>query len=205
MLVVSHALCPYLSTVVPGVPMPPPINGSTSAAAPSPTKCPGPTATLADSPATPKPTFPAYSSPGNATKPQIPKVPKPTSGVNGVTVELVHPSDDLSLEELRAETGRYKKLLEAANAPPPPPVPTVPVTRPAIPPVIAPALMAPMAMPHGTPIMYSGVGHPLVPQVPIACAPGFIPPQAFGLHAAQPPLPPSTQMPPWSGMPPLRF
>lgn len=80
-------------------------------------------------------------------------------------------------EELRAETGRYKKLLEAANAPPPPPVPTVPVTRPAIPPVIAPALMAPMAMPHGTPIMYSGVGHPLVPQVPIACAPGFIPPQ----------------------------
>ncbi|GAA54441.1 hypothetical protein CLF_102987 [Clonorchis sinensis] len=71
---------------------------------------------------TPKATFPAYSSPGNAVKTQVPKVPKPTSGVNGVTVELIHPSDDLSLEELRAEVGRYKRLLEAACAPPPPPV-----------------------------------------------------------------------------------
>ncbi|THD20174.1 BUB3-interacting and GLEBS motif-containing protein ZNF207 [Fasciola hepatica] len=187
------------STVVPGVPMPPPLN----VPAPPP---PLPTSTPADqSPANPKPTFPAYSSPGIATKPQVPKVPKPTSGVNGVSVELVHPSDDLSLEELRAETGRYKKLLEAANAPPPPPIPTAPLTRPAIPPVIAPGLMAPMAVPHGTHLMYPGMGHPLVPQVPIACAPGFIPSQTFGLHATQSQLPPSTQMPPWTGMPPLRF
>ncbi|VDP20765.1 unnamed protein product [Echinostoma caproni] len=129
------------------------------------------------SPATPKPTFPAYSSPSTSTKAQIPKVPKPTSGVNGITVELVHPSDDLSLEELRAETPRYKKLLEAASAPPPPPVSVVPPTRPAVPPTVAPGLMAPMAMPHGAPLMYPGVGHPLVPQMPLACAPGFIPPQ----------------------------
>ncbi|TPP57094.1 hypothetical protein FGIG_05382 [Fasciola gigantica] len=202
------------STVVPGVPMPPPLNPVAIVPPPPPPPPPSvpapppplPTSTPADqSPANPKPTFPAYSSPGIATKPQVPKVPKPTSGVNGVSVELVHPSDDLSLEELRAETGRYKKLLEAANAPPPPPIPAAPLTRPAIPPVIAPGLMAPMAVPHGTHLMYPGIGHPLVPQVPIACAPGFIPSQTFGLHATQSQLPPSTQMPPWTGMPPLRF
>jgi hypothetical protein len=79
-----------------------------------------PTPTVISAP--PKPTFPAYSHGlivGN-----VPKVPKPTAGPQGIKVVLKHPEEDISLEERRANMPNYKKYL--IGVPPPPPVPHIP-------------------------------------------------------------------------------
>ncbi|TGZ67491.1 hypothetical protein CRM22_004764 [Opisthorchis felineus] len=190
-----HMHPPASTLQIPPPPPPPP----PSAPAPPP---PVPNSVADQSPTvTPKATFPAYSSPGNTVKTQVPKVPKPTSGVNGVTVELIHPSDDLSLEELRAEVGRYKRLLEAACVPPPPPV-CVPAQMP-LPGAVAPVGLAPpMVVPHTTPMLYPPAPPHLLPQMQMGGAPGFVPTSAFGVPGVPPT--PST-LPPWPGMPPLRF
>lgn len=44
----------------------------------------------------PKPTFPAYSE-AEIAKASASKIIRPVSGLNGVTVELVYPEEDLSL------------------------------------------------------------------------------------------------------------
>ncbi|OON16974.1 hypothetical protein X801_07194, partial [Opisthorchis viverrini] len=169
-----HMHPPASTLQIPPPPPPPP----PSAPAPPP---PVPSSVADQSPTvTPKATFPAYSSPGNAVKTQVPKVPKPTSGVNGVTVELIHPSDDLSLEELRAEVGRYKRLLEAACAPPPPPV-CVPAQMPLTGAVAPVGLAPPMVVPHTTPMLYPPAPPHLLPQMQMGGAPGFVPPAAFSV------------------------
>ncbi|CAL8102496.1 unnamed protein product [Calicophoron daubneyi] len=208
---VAPPINPYIPIgVVPGVPLPPPVSAIPIAPPPPPPPTapapppPLPTSAPEKSPGlTPKPTFPAYSSPSPTVKTQVPKVPRPTSGVNGMTVDLIHPAEDLSLEELRADVPRYKKLLEAANAPPPPvSIDAVSQSIP-LPASATPSLPPQVPLPQAPHMMYPPIGHPLVSHVPIA--PGFIPAPAFGIPAVQPSLPPTTQLPPWSGMPPLRF
>ncbi|CAH8603827.1 unnamed protein product [Dicrocoelium dendriticum] len=161
------SLNPHISAV----PLPPPPPPPPSGPAPPP---PQPASVIGDqSPSlTPRATFPAYSSPGPV-KSQVPKVPKPVSGVSGVTVELIHPADDLSLEELRAETVRYKRLLEAATAMPSTNV--IPTQPAVVPGGVAPiGLMHPMTLSHAPNMMYPA--SPLASAVPLVCAPGFMPP-----------------------------
>lgn len=195
--------------VIPGVPLATPIN-AVPVPPPPPPPPPPPNAPLPTSAVesviidkspsiTPKATFPAYSSPNPSTKAQVPKVPKPVSGVNGVTVDLVHPSDDLSLEEIRAKCEKYKKLLDAAANPLPVP-PVVPVqsvqsSQPltGLPPPIGLTPAPPMAYP-----VPPHLAHP----IPFAGAPGFMPHPVFGVPGV-----PSNQtaIPHWPGMPMPRF
>lgn len=154
---------------------------------PAPAPPPLPTSSAEQSPKiTPKATFPAYSSPSVASKAQVPKVPRPAASANGVAVELIHPSDDLSLEELRAECPKYKRVLDAANAPPPL-VPAMPTHH-----VPMPATLNPV------------IGPSVLPQFRVSAAPGFLPNPMFPLHGAQQ-HPIGTPLAPWPGMPQMRF
>ncbi|CAI2736051.1 unnamed protein product [Schistosoma spindalis] len=186
-----HSLPPHLNSV-PYVPPPPPPPPPAAPAPPQPA-----TPNDEKSPATtPKATFPAYSSPSSNVKANVSKVPKPTSGVNGVVIELIHPDEDLSLEELRAELPRYKTIVEnAAKKILPPSIPiTLGLTTPSFIP------------PQPTQIVYPPIVPPASVQMPFAYAPGFIPPPAFGLPAMQPQIAPAPgQLTPWAGIPQLRF
>ncbi|ELU03228.1 hypothetical protein CAPTEDRAFT_162061 [Capitella teleta] len=58
-----------------------------------------------------RPTFPAYSQPAvtssSATITGAPTIKKPASA-SGMSIQLIHPDEDLSLEELRANLPKYK-------------------------------------------------------------------------------------------------
>ncbi|KAK4474646.1 hypothetical protein MN116_001780 [Schistosoma mekongi] len=206
-----HSLCPPVAPFghlgLHGVPLPTHINSVPYVPPPPPP--PPPAAPAPPQPSapsddkspetTPKATFPAYSSPSSNTKANVSKVPKPTSGANGVIIELVHPDDDLSLEELRAELPRYKRIVESAaqKLVPPPIIPVTPgmTTASFIPP-----------QPTPTQIVYPTIAPPVSTQMPFAYAHGFIPPPAFGLPTMQPQITPAPgQLTPWSGIPQLRF
>nr|AFD29615.1 ZNF207-1 [Schmidtea mediterranea] len=124
---------------------------------------PPPPVTVEAVQANPTPTFPAYSGSNEAVK-VIQKVAKPTSSSQNVKVILVHPEDDIPLEQIRLKLSKYSaftnankltndlswsKALPANNAenenipPPPPPISNTymsqigaPIQRP--PPMIRP-------------------------------------------------------------------
>uniref|UniRef100_W8BSH4 Zinc finger protein 207 n=1 Tax=Ceratitis capitata TaxID=7213 RepID=W8BSH4_CERCA len=78
-----------------------------------------------------KPTFPAYSNAtisappttnnpsatGNSAPPEGSKLPPsvPTGNATGITSKIMHPPEDLSLEELRARKPKYQQKLTSSN------------------------------------------------------------------------------------------
>ncbi|CAH8662274.1 unnamed protein product [Heterobilharzia americana] len=183
-------LPPHMSSVpyVPPPPPPPPaVPAPPQPATPNDEKSPS---------TTPKATFPAYSSPVSNAKANVSKVPKPASGAAGVTIELVHPDDDLSLEELRAELPVYKRILENATQKAVPQHPPIGITS---------GITTPGFIPQHQ-IVYPATAPPVSTQVPFGYAPGFIPPPVFGMPAIQPQITPTpAQLAQWTGMPQLRF
>ncbi|CAH8821800.1 unnamed protein product [Trichobilharzia szidati] len=172
--------------VPPPPPPPPPIPAPPQPATPNEEQSP---------PTTPKATFPAYSSPSNNAKTPVSKVQKPAPGTNGAVIELVHPEDDLSLEEIRAELPKYKRILENAAQKP------APATSVAL----TPALPAPPFIPSQPQVVYPAIAPPVSTQIPFGYNPGFIPP-VFGMPTMQPQVAPTpAQLSPWSGIPQLRF
>ncbi|KAL3309737.1 hypothetical protein Ciccas_011714 [Cichlidogyrus casuarinus] len=87
----------------------------------------------------------------------VKKITRPAPGANGLPVELVHPDEDLPLEELRLKSQRYKyvtdlmttKNLHASNVPPPT-LASIPMSMP---PMMPPMLgvSAPPVMPGAMP------------------------------------------------------
>ncbi|VEL35106.1 unnamed protein product [Protopolystoma xenopodis] len=120
---------------------------------------------------TPKATFPAYSADVQQKGP-VPKVPKPTCGANGMAVELIHPDDDLSLEELRLQSLKYSRLLEAARVLPV----IVPVPPPTLPPPPPPIPIAGLVSASMVPSPYAFPPLPGAPPMHYATQPPFIPP-----------------------------
>ncbi|KAI7803697.1 BUB3-interacting and GLEBS motif-containing protein ZNF207a isoform X4 [Triplophysa rosa] len=142
----------------------------------------------------PKPTFPAYtqpsSSPANSSstvaKPGTPVTSKPaTLTTTSATSKLIHPDEDISLEELRAHLPRYQcKIPNAGQA------------HVSSPPV---ASMGSVLSPQqGIPVQQSGVRHPMQgpygapPQGVSGFAPGGMPP-----YGQAPPM-----VPPYQAAPP---
>uniref|UniRef100_A0A8C9WAT2 Zinc finger protein 207 n=1 Tax=Scleropages formosus TaxID=113540 RepID=A0A8C9WAT2_SCLFO len=136
----------------------------------------------------PKATFPAYTQPSpsaaNAnsavSKPATPVTSKPaTLTTTSATSKLIHPDEDISLEEMRAQLPRYQRNIPRpgqAHLSAPPGAPMGPMMPPQ-----QPGMRPPM---HG---QYSGP-----PQAMPGYMPGGMPPYAQG-----PPM-----VPPYQGVPP---
>ncbi|XP_056607942.1 BUB3-interacting and GLEBS motif-containing protein ZNF207a isoform X1 [Triplophysa dalaica] len=141
-----------------------------------------------------KPTFPAYtqppSSPANISstvaKPGTPVTSKPaTLTTTSATSKLIHPDEDISLEELRAQLPRYQcKFPNAGQA------------HVSSPPV--PSMGSVMSPQQGIPAQQSGVRHPM--QGPYGAPPqgvsGFVPGGMPPYGQAPPMVPPYQAAPP---------
>nr|XP_057925399.1 BUB3-interacting and GLEBS motif-containing protein ZNF207b isoform X1 [Doryrhamphus excisus]XP_057925400.1 BUB3-interacting and GLEBS motif-containing protein ZNF207b isoform X1 [Doryrhamphus excisus]XP_057925402.1 BUB3-interacting and GLEBS motif-containing protein ZNF207b isoform X1 [Doryrhamphus excisus] len=150
----------------------------------------------------PKATFPAYTQPSvssssstSSSNPSSSTVAKPPATVttkpatlttSSATSKLIHPDEDISLEELRAQLPRYQRLLARTGQ-----------AHAAAPPVAAVGGM--IAPQQGLPPQQPGMRHPMhgqygaPPQGMPSYMPGGMPPYGQG-----PPL-----VPPYQGGPPL--
>ncbi|XP_026064387.1 BUB3-interacting and GLEBS motif-containing protein ZNF207-like isoform X2 [Carassius auratus] len=144
--------------------------------------------------AAPKPTFPAYTqssataaanSSSTVAKPGTPVTSKPaTLTTTSATSKLIHPDEDISLEELRAQLPRYQCKVPSAGQ--------AHVTSPPV---------APMGgvLPHqqGIPAQQPGVRHPM--QGPYGAPPQGVPgyvPGGMPPYGQAPPMVPSYQAAP---------
>jgi len=70
-----------------------------------------------------RPTFPAYSSQagmsGSSTISAAPTIKKPESS-SGLTIKLIHPDEDISLEEVRANSAKFRSMLHSNGGGDPP-------------------------------------------------------------------------------------
>ncbi|XP_061882925.1 BUB3-interacting and GLEBS motif-containing protein ZNF207-like isoform X4 [Entelurus aequoreus] len=153
----------------------------------------------------PKATFPAYTQPSvsssstSSSNPSSSTVAKPPATVStkpatlttsSATSKLIHPDEDISLEELRAQLPRYQRLLARTGQ-----------AHVAAPPVaVVGGMMAPQ---QGLPLQQPGMRHPMhgqygaPPQGMPTFMPGGMPP-----YGQVPPLVPSYQGGPPMGMRP---
>ncbi|XP_051987450.1 BUB3-interacting and GLEBS motif-containing protein ZNF207a isoform X2 [Xyrauchen texanus] len=151
------------------------------------------TSSSAAPPAAPKPTFPAYtqsSTPAANTsstvaKPAIPVTSKPaTLTTTSATSKLIHPDEDISLEELRAQLPRYQCKVPSSGQ-----------ARVTSPPVAAMGGVFPPQ--QGIPAHQPGMRHPMQgqygapPQGVSGYVPGGMPP-----YGQAPPMVPSYQAAP---------
>lgn len=132
-----------------------------------------------------RPTFPAYSQPAipASVAPSISKPPVPASvsapptikkpeSTSGMTIKLMHPDEDISLEEIRANLPRYKGVsgVSIASSVPPmsAPIPPTMITHAPVmnvPPVVPPPPGPPgMGMPPMPPVGYPGMMRPMMQQ-----------------------------------------
>ncbi|XP_061766733.1 BUB3-interacting and GLEBS motif-containing protein ZNF207b isoform X2 [Nerophis ophidion] len=145
----------------------------------------------------PKATFPAYTQPSvsssstSSSNPSSSTVAKPPATVStkpatlttsSATSKLIHPDEDISLEELRAQLPRYQRLLARTGQ-----------AHVAAPPVAAVGGM--MAPQQGLPPQQPGMRHPMHGQygAPPQGMPTFMPGG----------MPPYGQVPPYQGGPPM--
>ncbi|XP_051572482.1 BUB3-interacting and GLEBS motif-containing protein ZNF207-like isoform X2 [Myxocyprinus asiaticus] len=144
--------------------------------------------------AAPKPTFPAYtqsSTPAANTsstvaKPAIPVTSKPaTLTTTSATSKLIHPDEDVSLEELRAQLPRYHCKIPSAGQIRVTSLPVAPMGG-----VLPPQ--------QGVPVQQPGVRHPM--QVPYGAPPqgvsGYVPGGMPPYGQAPPMVPPYQAAPP---------
>uniref|UniRef100_A0A3P9HBX1 Zinc finger protein 207, a n=1 Tax=Oryzias latipes TaxID=8090 RepID=A0A3P9HBX1_ORYLA len=147
---------------------------------------------------TPKPTFPAYTQSSaavaspNADSSTVSKPPSTltskaaTLTTTSATSKLIHPDEDLSLEELRAQLPRYQCSIRQNT-------PTAPSVGPA-------AVLPPQQLPVGNPIpgQFSG---------PLRGLPGYVPGQMLPFVQAHAGIPPGYQgapsRPPMGVRPPV--
>ncbi|XP_051571383.1 BUB3-interacting and GLEBS motif-containing protein ZNF207a isoform X2 [Myxocyprinus asiaticus] len=152
------------------------------------------TSSSAPPPAAPKPTFPAYtqsSTPAANTsstvaKPAIPVTSKPaTLTTTSATSKLIHPDEDISLEELRAQLPRYQCKIPSAGQ-----------ARVTSPPAAAMGGVFPPQ--QGIPAQQPGVRHPM--QGPYGAPPqgvsGYVPGGMPPYGQAPPMVPPYQAAPP---------
>ncbi|KAI0236966.1 hypothetical protein LSAT2_012525 [Lamellibrachia satsuma] len=137
-----------------------------------------------------RPTFPAYSTSSassvsmatsisaKATISAAPTIKKPESS-SGMAIKLVHPDEDISLEEVRASLPKYQMLVEGSRAPTsvisPMPAASRPAPQMSMPSgmMSGPPRSMPMQMQPGAPMMMMPPTRPGMP--PMAAVPQTMP------------------------------